>query len=117
MKMGHVPLERAPLVCDGSRRALGLAVGVHGVHHGRDILRRRELGDTVAQIKYVSVAVFRLAEGVQHFMHLGADLLGAGEQDRGVQIALQTDLVADQLARLRQVHGPVQAHRLSLIHI
>src|SRR5471032_1199542 len=106
MKKGTPPEKRALCSEITSARALGLAVAVNGFDHGGDVLRRGELGDAVAQVEHVAVAVGRLAVGVEYFMHFGADLLRAGEQDGRVQVALQADLVADQLARLSQVDGP-----------
>ena len=58
-------------------------------------------------------------EAVQHPCHFGLDLFGLGKQDVGVDIALQgfaghATAPADQRARARQVHGPVQTQHLAV---
>ena len=87
--------------------AHGAAHAVHGLHHGCHGFRRRELGNAMAQVEHVARACRWRAKRVEHFRHFGADLIRAGKQDGRVEIALQAHFMPDQLARARQVDGPV----------
>ena len=66
-----------------------------GLHERLDVLRRRVLRDAVAQVEYVPRPV---AESVENALRFGADHAGRGEENVGVEVALQSHLVAHQPA-------------------
>lgn len=55
------------------------AVLMDGLNKYGDRVRRRKLGDAVAEVEHMTVFCARLAEGVERTLHFRTDLLGLGE--------------------------------------
>lgn len=80
---------------------------MHGFNQGADMLWRRELRNAVTEIEHMTGT---LSELMQHLAYLGGDGGGRTEQHIRIEIALQSDLVADALPRLADINSPVEAH-------
>src|ERR1700733_11216151 len=75
----------------------------------RDVLRTRELRNTVAEIEDMAREI---AEAVEHGARLGANHGWRREQYQWIDVALERDPIAHFFARLAQVHGPVEPDRV-----
>src|SRR5579872_507106 len=85
------------------------AMTMNFIHEFSNILRRRELRNAVAEIENVARMI---AEAVEHGAGFHADCGRRRKQYRRIDIALQRHLATHALARLAQVHGPVEPHRI-----
>src|SRR6185312_13414311 len=83
-------------------------VGMHLVHQHAHVFGIDLGRDAVAEIEHVTGMI---AVAVQHGAGFAADYLGAGAQDRGIEVALQRHLAGHRAARVGEVDGPVHAQR------
>ena len=74
------------------------------------VFRRCELRNTMTQIEDVTVA---LAEAGKNFLHFSSDYFRSREENSGVQISLQSNLVTNAPAGLCDIDGPVQPDRIA----
>src|SRR3984957_4320011 len=92
-----------------SSSANGAAMAMHFVDQLRDVFRRRELRNAVAEIEDVARMI---AETVEHGAGFDANRRGRREQYRRIDVALQCPPATAPLARLGKVHRPVEANRV-----
>ena len=83
-----------------------LTVAVHHVYQRFDIFRFDVGGDAVSQVEHVAAA---RAVAVEDGFGFALDGFDGGRHYRRVEVALQRYLVTDALARLADVHCPVEA--------